>query len=106
MTRAASAYRRTIVKLNLLTAASALALACLPAGAFAQQMNMPGMTMPMPAKPAAKKKATARPAPHAHHGTIPTKAEPAASQQMPGMEMPAQAAPSEVHTSPPQMGQM
>ena len=94
------------MKLKLLTAASALALACLPAGAFAQQMNMPGMTMPMPAKPAAKKKATAKPAPHAHHGTIPTKAEPAASQQMPGMEIPAQAAPSEVHTSPPQMGQM
>lgn len=94
------------MKLKLLTAASALALACLPAGAFAQQMNMPGMTKPMPPKPASKKKVAAKPAPHAHHDAKPTpeKAEP--RQQMPGTQMPQAAAPPAVDTSTPQMGQM
>jgi hypothetical protein len=92
------------VKLNLLTAASALALACLPAGAFAQQM--PGMTMPMPKEPAPKK-AAVKPAAHAHHGAKPMpSAEPAESRPMPGMETPKQAAPPEVNASTPQMGQM
>lgn len=94
------------MKLKLLTAASALALACLPAGAFAQQMNMPGMTKPMPPKPASKKKVAAKPAPHAHHDAKPTpeKAEP--RQQTPGTQMPQAAAPPAVDTSTPQMGQM
>lgn len=94
------------MKLKLLTAASALALACLPAGAFAQQMNMPGMTKPMPPKPASKKKVAAKPAPHAHHDAkpAPEKAEP--RQQMPGTQMPQAAAPPAVDTSTPQMGQM
>jgi hypothetical protein len=44
------------VKISLFAAAGALALASVSTPAAAQHMNMPGMTMPMPAKPAAKKK--------------------------------------------------
>jgi hypothetical protein len=47
------------VKSNFLIAASALALA-LPAAPVAAQMHMPGMSMPMPAKHAAKKKPAAK----------------------------------------------
>jgi len=47
------------VKISLLLGASALAFASIPAPAIAQ-MNMPGMSMPMPAKHAAKKKAAAK----------------------------------------------
>lgn len=43
------------MKISLLLAASALALAAIPSPAIAQ-MNMPGMSMPEPAKHAAKKK--------------------------------------------------
>jgi hypothetical protein len=50
------------VKSKLLIAASALALAQLAAPANAQHQHMPGMTMRMPAKPAAKKKPAAKPA--------------------------------------------
>jgi hypothetical protein len=47
------------VRVELYLAASALVLASVSAPAAAQ-MNMPGMTMPMPAKPTAKKKAPAK----------------------------------------------
>jgi hypothetical protein len=47
------------VKIPLLAATSALALA-IPAPACAQNMHMPGMTMPTPVPPAAKKKTLAK----------------------------------------------
>src|SRR4051794_28150684 len=55
--RAASPSEYQKVKPALFAAASALALANLAAPAVAQHQHMPGMTMPMPAKPAAKKPA-------------------------------------------------
>ena len=46
--------------MKLLSAASALALVTLPGPAAAQHEHHPGMTMPMPAKPAVKKKPVAK----------------------------------------------
>jgi hypothetical protein len=88
------------VRVELYLAASALALAnvCAPAAA---QMNMPSMTMPMPANPAAKKKAPAKKkaaAKGAAKTAAPAK-KPAAQpmpmdhSQMGNMPMPAQPAP-------------
>ena len=51
------------MKYYLLVAASAVALAAVPATAHAQHSGHGGMTMPAPAKPAAKKKAVAKKAP-------------------------------------------
>ncbi len=48
------------VKLILTVTVSALVLAPLPAPAVAQHQDMPGMTMPAPARPAAKKKPAAK----------------------------------------------
>ena len=45
--------------MKLFAATSALALAAMSAPATAQ-MHMPGMTMPMPAKPAAKREPSAK----------------------------------------------
>src|SRR5690349_24554042 len=51
----ASPLENLLVKSKLFVAASALVLATLTTPAMAQ-MHMPGMTMPMPTKPADKKK--------------------------------------------------
>jgi hypothetical protein len=112
----------------LMAAASVLALVPLTTPAVAQRM--PGMTMPMPAKPAAKKKPTAKkPAsPHAHRPStegmiMPGHPAPATETPMPmdhsqmqheTMPMPAQPAPGGQPSTPTehqhmdhsQMGQM
>lgn len=46
--------------MRLFAAASAIALASVPAAALAQHQHVPGMAMPMPAKPAAKTAAPAK----------------------------------------------
>lgn len=48
------------MKIDLFFAASALALASFSSSAVAEQMNMPGMTMPMPGKKSASKKPTSK----------------------------------------------
>jgi hypothetical protein len=64
---APSPRSENIVKSNLLIAASALALAALPAPAWAQHQHMPGMEMPK--KPTAEKKAKPQEASHEMHMT-------------------------------------
>jgi len=77
------------VKMRLTVTVSAVALAGLPAPAAAQQQNMPGMTMPMPAKPPSQKAEPQRKA----GAKEPAKQEPAATpprlegEHMSGMPM-------------------
>src|SRR3954470_22824725 len=91
-------------------AASALALAQLAAPAVAQHQHMPGMTMPMPAKPAAKKPAVKKKAAPKKKTAAVTKtpakkavAKPkAAEAPMAGMTMPMEhgAAPATAQAMP------
>jgi hypothetical protein len=105
LTSGASAWSY-IVRVILLAAASALALANFAAPAMAQHQQMPGMTMPMPAKPAltkkpaakkkpAIKKAAAKEAVKRSPGKTAAKKKPAAAQpkhDMSGMAMPVEPA--------------
>ena len=80
------------MKFSLFVAASALALANVSAPAAAQ-MKMPGMSMPVPAKPAHHKKAAAKSARSQQSvDASPPKAEPGDENPMSGMEMPQQGA--------------
>ena len=72
------------MKLSLLVAASAFALAFVAAPAQAQQMDMPGMTMPMPARSAPKHKPPAKKAaPKKAHATAKTAATNKAGSKTP-----------------------
>jgi hypothetical protein len=68
--------------MKLTVTASAVALAGLPAPAAAQQHDMPGMTMPMPAKPPSQK-AARKPAKQEPAAELP----PPEGEPMPGMPM-------------------
>jgi hypothetical protein len=77
----------------LIAGVSALAFAALPAPAAAQ-MTMPGMNMPMPAKKAAPKKATAEKSSKAKPVGSSAQPMPMDHSHMPGMQMPMPAQPS------------
>jgi hypothetical protein len=92
------------VRVEYCLAAGALALASLSAPAAAQ-MNMPGMTMPMPAKKAAtKKKSVAKKAPAKKKAAAKKapRARQAAATPMPGMTQPMDH--SQMTPPPPQAG--
>jgi hypothetical protein len=74
------------MKLGLVVSASAIALGSVPGAVSAQHMDMPGMTMPMPAKKAAPKK----PAPKKPAAKAPLKKNAPAAEHHPdsGMTMP------------------
>ena len=115
----ASPLENLLVKSYLFVAASALVLATLTTPAMAQ-MHMPGMTMPMPAKHAVKKKAAARKkgatkatpnrkavAKNKASARVTSKKTPAKAMQ--GMSMPTPAQPGAPASSMPmgqEMGQM
>jgi hypothetical protein len=110
--RVASFTGDIIVKSRLVVAASALALANLAAPAAAQHQHMPGMTMPMPAEPATKKKPAAKKAAPkkktAAKKAIVKKTAPAHAQQpsSEGMTMPMPMPMDHSQMGHGQMGQM
>jgi len=91
------------VKVSFSVAASALALAGVSASASAQ-MNMPGMSAPMPDKPEPKKAPAKKPRNAQHHaGTSPPGDAPSGEEPTPGIGMPRQPAAPETHGGASQM---